>query len=331
MAASVAIPVEFTVSVDDAQGLPLNLSVEGLPAGASFDRSTGRFTWTPNEAQTGDFTAVVTAISSAGDSTTEQILIQVLRDKAAIIMARNSAHLESSQFCSPGSWATLLGVAFTAQDPIAAQGVPLPTNLGGVEVRVNDSPVPLVYVAESQINFQCPRLPIGAAIQATVKTETGFTSLPFSGVMREATPALFTLDYSGSGQGAVLIANSYEVAMPKTDEVPSRSAREGEYLSIFANGFGEVEEEILVGSPAPLDLLVRLKNKVRVFLGGVEVPHDFAGLAPGAIGIYQINVPVPADVSAGPAVPLRIEVELSDGSTLTSNEVTVAIEAPAPS
>jgi uncharacterized protein (TIGR03437 family) len=300
--------------------------VTWLPAGASFDRTTGRFTWTPSDAQTGAFTVTLTAISSAGASTTQEILIQVLRDKVAIIAARNSANMQSSEFCSPGSWATLFGVGFTAQDPMVAQGVPLPTNLGGVEVRVNDSPVTLLYVAQSQINFQCPRLPIGSVIQVTVKTETGFTSLPFSGVMREATPALFTLDYSGSGQGMVQIANSYEVAMPKTDGIPSRPARRGEFLSICANGLGEAEELFPVGSPAPLDHLVRLKNTVRVFLGGVEVLPDFAGLAPEAIGLYQINVPVAADVPVGPAVPVRVEVLLSDGSTLTSNEVTVAIE-----
>jgi Putative Ig domain. len=310
----------------DPQGLPVNLSVEGLPAGASFDRRIGRFTWTPNETQTGVFTVAVTAISRAGAATTEEILIQVLRDQAAIITARNSANLEFSDFCSPGSWATLLGVAFTEQYPLIAQEIPLPTNLGGVEVSVNDSPVPLLYVAQSQINFQCPRLPIGSAIQVTVKTETGFTSLPFSGVMREATPALFTMGYSGSGQGAVLIANSYEVAMPPTNEIPSRPARRGEFLSVYANGLGEVVELVPVGSPAPLDPLIGLKDTVRVFLGGVEVSPDFAGLAPGAIGLYQIDVPVTAAVPSGPNVPLRVEVTRADGSAVTSNEVTVAIE-----
>jgi len=324
--ASVAVPVEFNVSVDDPQGLPVTLSVAGLPAGANFDRTTGRFTWTPNQTQTGAFSVTLTAISAAGASTTREILIQVSQDKAAIIAARNSANIQSSYFCSPGSWATLIGVAFTAQAPIVAQGVPLPTNLGGVQVRVNDSPVPLLYVGESQVNFQCPRLPIGSALQVTVQSETGFTSLPFSGVMYEAAPALFTLDYSGSGQGAVLIANSYDVAMPRTEGVPSRPARHGEFLSIYANGLGETLEEVPVGSPAPLDHLVRLRNTVRVFVGGVAVAPDFAGVAPGEIGLYQINVAVPPEVPVGPAVPLRVEVGLGDGSTLASNEVTIAVE-----
>jgi uncharacterized protein (TIGR03437 family) len=165
-----------------------------------------------------------------------------------------------------------------------------------------------------------------AAIQVTVKAETGGTTSPFSGVMREVTPGLFTMNASGSGQGAVLIMGSDEVAMPTTDAIPSRPARRGESLSIYANGLGEVQEGVPVGSPAPLDHLVRMKNAVRVLLGGVEVPPDFAGLVPGAIGLYQINVPVTVAVPSGPAVPLRVEVTRGNGSVVPSNEVTVAIE-----
>jgi uncharacterized protein (TIGR03437 family) len=165
-----------------------------------------------------------------------------------------------------------------------------------------------------------------SAIQVTVKTEAGITTSPFSGVMRETTPGLFTLNASGTGQGVVLIANSNEVAMPATNEVPSRPARRGESVSIYANGLGEVQEEVPVGSPAPLDHLIRLKNVVRVFLGDIEVPPDFAGLAPGGIGLYRIDVPVAAAVPSGPNVSLRVEVTRGNGSAVTSNEVTVAIE-----
>ena len=133
-----------------------------------------------------------------------------------------------------------------------------------------------------------------------------------------------------TGQGAVLIAGTSMVAMPRTAEIPSRPARRGlqppEFLSIYANGLGPTEEEVPVGSPAPLDHVIRLKKAVRVFLGGVEVPPDFAGLAPGAIGLYQINVPILAEVPVGPAVPLRVEVVGSDGKVRKSNDVTVAIE-----
>jgi uncharacterized protein (TIGR03437 family) len=329
--ASATLPLQFEITAEDPQGLSVNLSVTGLPPGASFNGTTRQFTWTPTVTQAGTYALTVTATNSAGVSSTQEIRIRVLGELAAILGIRNAADLQSPDFCSPGSWVALFGAGFTTLNPMVAEVVPLPTSLGGVQVKVNDSPVPLMYAAQSQINFQCPRLPIGSAVQVTVETETGFTSVAYSGFMSEATPALFTMDYSGSGQGVVLIANSNELAMPRTEAIPSRPVRRGELLSIYANGLGEVQEEVAVGSPTPLDHPVRMKNAVRVLLGGVAISPDFAGLAPGAIGIYQINVPVTIEVPVGLAVPLRVEVTLGDGSVLTSNEVTVAIEEAPPS
>jgi uncharacterized protein (TIGR03437 family) len=341
--ASVSAPVRFLVTAEDPQGLPLNLSLAGLPVGASYDRATGQFAWVPMVNQAGTYTLTATATNSAGASSAAETQVVVLREKAAILAARNAADLQSKEFCSPGSWVSLFGVAFSTLDPVVAGEVPLPTSLGNVEVKVNGWPVPHLFVSESQINFQCPRLAdprspsegMGlllddSGIEVSVKAETGVATSPFAGTMREATPGLFSLNATGTGQGAVLIASSSEVAMPRTAGIPSRPARRGmnppEFLSIYANGLGPTQEDVPLGSPAPLDHVIGLRHPVRVFLGGVQVTPDFAGLAPGAIGLYQINVPVTADMPAGPAVPLRVEVVGSSGKVLKSNEVTVAIE-----
>jgi uncharacterized protein (TIGR03437 family) len=323
--ASASFPVQFEIRATDPQGLPVDLKVSGLPQGAAFDSTAGRVNWTPSAAQTGDFTVKITATNTAGVISAQDILIRVLKDKAAVHTARNAANLFSNDFCSAGAWASLFGVAFTTQDPIVAESVPLPASLGSVEVRVNNQPVPHLFVSETQINFQCPMLPEGSSIKVTVKAETGVTTTVYSGVMSRATPSLFTLDSSGEGQGIVLIANSNELAMPVTEGIPGRPALPGEHLSIFANGLGDVEEVIPAGLPTPLDHLVMLKNEVRVFLDGVQVAHSFAGLSPGTVRIYQINVPVTDGMPAGPAVPLHVELVLGDGSVLASNVVTVAI------
>ena len=49
------------------------------------------------------------------------------------------------------------------------------------------------------------------------------------------------------------------------------------------------------------------------------------GMAPGYVGLWQINAEVPASVAPGPAVPLVIAVPSSSGS-ITSNTVTIAVE-----
>jgi uncharacterized protein (TIGR03437 family) len=214
-----------------------------------------------------------------------------------------------------------------AGDSIVAQTTPLPLTLGGVRVTVNNTAAPLFAVSESHITFQCPALRETGRIEVVVDSETGARTEPVESKFFEATPSLFALDPSGAGQGAVLISGSDELAMPKTTGVRSRPVTNGEYLSIHANGLGRTEEDIPVGTPAPLDRLIRLKNKVRVVIGGVDVEPAFVGLAPGAVGLYQINVAVPNNSQTGPAVPVQIEVTLDDGSIVKSNTVTVAIEA----
>ena len=44
-----------------------------------------------------------------------------------------------------------------------------------------------------------------------------------------------------------------------------------------------------------------------VVLAGVNLPVTFAGLAPGQIGVYEIQVTVPKNVPLGLSVPLTIK------------------------
>jgi uncharacterized protein (TIGR03437 family) len=43
-----------------------------------------------------------------------------------------------------------------------------------------------------------------------------------------------------------------------------------------------------------------------VTLGGVNLSVSYAGLVPGEVGVYQINVTVPSGVPQGLSVPLVI-------------------------
>jgi PKD repeat protein len=62
--------VNFTVSAVSANiGGTISLSATGLPAGASFDQTTGVFSWRPSQGQTGSYTMVFTATDSSSPST----------------------------------------------------------------------------------------------------------------------------------------------------------------------------------------------------------------------------------------------------------------------
>jgi uncharacterized protein (TIGR03437 family) len=58
-----------------------------------------------------------------------------------------------------------------------------------------------------------------------------------------------------------------------------------------------------------------------VTIGGLTANVSFSGLAPGFVGLYQVNALVPAGVAAGSAVPVVISM-----GGATSNTVTVAVQ-----
>lgn len=59
-----------------------------------------------------------------------------------------------------------------------------------------------------------------------------------------------------------------------------------------------------------------------VTLGGVEAEVVFAGLAPGFVGLYQVNVQIPETAPVGDTIELVVSVNGMD-----SNTVTLAITA----
>jgi uncharacterized protein (TIGR03437 family) len=59
---------------------------------------------------------------------------------------------------------------------------------------------------------------------------------------------------------------------------------------------------------------------VTATVGGHDAKVLFAGLAPGAVGLYQINVRIPEDAPTGDAV----EVVLTQ-KNVRSNTVTIAV------
>jgi uncharacterized protein (TIGR03437 family) len=58
-----------------------------------------------------------------------------------------------------------------------------------------------------------------------------------------------------------------------------------------------------------------------VTIGGVPANVQFSGLAPGYVGLYQVNAQVPAGLATGSNVPVVMSI-----SGATSNTATLAVQ-----
>ena len=76
---------------------------------------------------------------------------------------------------------------------------------------------------------------------------------------------------------------------------PSAPARRGETVVLYGTGFGPV---VAQGS------LSVVQVPVVAIIGGREIIPAYAGLTPGFVGLYQVNVPLPLDLPPGLQNPM---------------------------
>ena len=95
----------------------------------------------------------------------------------------------------------------------------------------------------------------------------------------------------------------------------------GQAIALFCTGLGPVRISVGDGNPAPLTVVDATITTPTLTVGGVAATPSFSGLAPGFVGLYQVNFAVPAGAPSGNAVP----VVLTTGG-FVSNTATIAIQ-----
>jgi uncharacterized protein (TIGR03437 family) len=95
---------------------------------------------------------------------------------------------------------------------------------------------------------------------------------------------------------------------------------------MYGIGFGQTNPAAVEGIAATGSPLQQIQNVTVVFggpfLGNANGMVGFAGLTPTDVGLYQINVTLPANVPLGTAIPINVFV-----NGVQSMPVTVAISA----
>ena len=236
-----------------------------------------------------------------------------------IVAATNSADFQPG-LAQPGSLCSLFVTGLQGSPGIlTAPTVPLPNELAGVSVRIDSLPAPILAIAffdsYQQINVQVPwevsgkyRLTVSVA-QNGVSGESD--QLVTGSLLR---PSVFFVDGKG-----------YEVFQRATDYspvTPDNPVQPGEYVIAYAINLGPVSHTPATGDPSPFDPLAvsvavppvcSMMDNIRwgtTNLAPLRVASpSFIGLAPGTVGVYQVNFQVPQSIPPGD-IPISFMREL---------------------
>jgi len=202
---------------------------------------------------------------------------------------------------APGGLVTLFGSGFTYA-PYQADAIPLATTMGGTTVFVDNVAVPLLYVSPTQINFQ---LPWGN------RTGSSRLRVNFGGVETEITaqvspsaPAIF----QWRGNRGVFVNQDF------TLNVPENPAPRGSVVILYLNSIGPVSPAVADGAASPTSVPAKGIETPIVTFGGVRGTVYFSGLAPGFVGVWQLNVQVPASAPTG-EVPVVVSTSQGVSNT----------------
>jgi uncharacterized protein (TIGR03437 family) len=206
----------------------------------------------------------------------------------------------------PGGLATLFGSGLSEISGLEFPGGA--TTHKGVQVRLGGQPMPLFLVrnegGQEQINFQV-RTDLPGPSTVTLEVSNNGTTFSIQNVpVLKAQPGIFEYTPQGS-------AVKYAAAL-KTDGTvigPTNRVPRGGAFSIFLTALGPSLPLLPTGQAAPSSPLATSFFQPTVGVGGRGVRVLFSGLAPGFIGLFQINVQLGDDVPSGDAVSLDVIVE----------------------
>lgn len=249
-----------------------------LPTQTALNRvALYRLAWESYFAQSTDFLATI--FTGLGEPTVSRVI-------AAVSAASYKPTL------AQGEIAALFGTAITGSTAVATS-LPLPTTLAGVEVRINGVPAPLFFASPTQINFQVPRQTMATTPRFRVSSATALIEvyrddqLIRAGAFQIApvVPALFTLNSSGTGAAAAVDALT---GAPGPFNA-KQSNGQPNIISVFGTGFGA----------DVTDVDGNVSSSVQATIGGQPATVNYAGRAPGFVGLNQLNITLPADIAPG--------------------------------
>jgi len=222
----------------------------------------------------------------------------------------NSA--DQGPLVASGGLISILGSGLALNSAVASS-LPLPSTLGDVCVTVNNLALPLFRVSPTELAAQLPFNVQGSS--TLVIRNAGGISDPFRLNVESGAPAIFRTGTAGDETSLPLVVRN------KNNEILNftNPIHPNESISIVLTGLGRTSPAAPLGDAAPSDPLALVTSRPEVTIGDTALQVDFAGLVPGQVGVYQINVTVPDGIKDA----LQTLLTIRQGSNSTSVPIRV--------
>jgi len=214
-----------------------------------------------------------------------------------------------SSAVAPGSWIEVHGSNLAGESrPWLLgdfNGVVAPTSLELTSVTIGGQAAAIASISSTMLLVQVPSQ-VGLGPQSLVVTTAAGMTSPFTVTVNSLEPGVYAPAFLlvGGNQYTSEFNDFMEWVLPTgaSAGTSSRPARPGDFIVVWGVGFGPVTTNVPTGTI--VQGLTTLTTPVQFSIGGVPATVLYQGLAPGEIGLYQFDLVVPNNVTAGNAVPL---------------------------
>lgn len=270
--------------------------------------------WTPPATNVGNITFYVAGNAGVGGPPTQNgdhiyATSYTLTPAAAgappsITNAQSASGFGPFSSVAPGSWMEVFGSdlagdtrQWTGSD---FNGNNAPTALDGTSVTVGGQSAFVYYISSTQVNVQVPST-VGTGSQPiVVKTGAGTSTASNINVNALEPGLLAPSSFSLNGKQYVVAQftsdNSFVLPTGALAGYTTRPAKAGDSIVIYGVGFGPAKDSStnLVIPAGQIATASQLVNPIQMLVGSATANLSYQGLAPGQIGVYQLNFLAPA-------------------------------------
>ena len=252
------------------------------------------------------------AVDASGNVYISDSQNNVIRMLTPVVSPTANAVVNAASYTpqiSPGSLATLFGTHLGGA--LVTANAPLPMSLSGVSITVNGRQAPILAVTSNQVNFQVPWETSAGSAEVIVSVN-GFAANSLAVKVSETAPGIFS---EPGGRAAVLNPDN----SLNTDANP---AKVGSTIEAYLTGSGPVNVAMSDGLAAGSSPLAEAMSQSSATIGPLPAQVSFTGLAPGFVGLTQMNIVVPSGLAPGD-YPLIVTI---GGQTSNAGTISVAAQ-----